>query len=45
MGMACSTYGKNRNAYMVLMEKADGKEHQEFLDIGGRITLKWIVER
>jgi hypothetical protein len=35
--------GKKRNAYKTFVEKPKGKG--EDLDIGGRIMLKWILER
>jgi hypothetical protein len=28
-----------------LVGKPEGREHQEDLDIGGRIILRWILER
>jgi hypothetical protein len=42
MGMACNT---NRNAYRVLVGKSEGKRPVGALDVGGRIILKWIVEK
>jgi hypothetical protein len=35
----------NRNAYRVLVGKPEGKRHLEGLDVGGRIILRWILER
>jgi hypothetical protein len=39
MGRACTTNGKKRNAYRILVEKPGGKEYE---DVGERIILKWI---
>jgi hypothetical protein len=32
--------GKKKNAYKVFVGKPEGKDHQENLDLGGRIVLK-----
>jgi hypothetical protein len=45
MGGACSTNGEKRNAYKILVGKPDGKNHQEDLDVDGRIILRCILER
>jgi hypothetical protein len=37
--------GEKRNAYKILVEKPEGKNHWEDLDIGRRILLEWILER
>jgi hypothetical protein len=34
-----------RNAYRILVGKPEGKDHQEDLDVDGRITLKWILRK
>jgi hypothetical protein len=34
-----------RSAYRTSMEKPDGMSPQEDLDVGERITLKWILEK
>jgi hypothetical protein len=45
MGGACSTYGKRRGVYKVLVGKTDGKNHLEDPGIDGRIILKWIFRK
>jgi hypothetical protein len=45
MGGACSTSGEKRNVYRTLMGKPEGKNCSEDLDVGGRIILRWILER
>jgi hypothetical protein len=45
MGIACSTHVKTRNEYRILMGKPQGKRLLGDLDVGGRIILKWILER
>jgi hypothetical protein len=42
MGRTCSMNGERRNAYRILVGNPERKED---LDIDGRITLKWILER
>jgi hypothetical protein len=37
--------GKKRNAYRVLVGQPEGKNPLEDLDVGGRIILKWILEK
>jgi hypothetical protein len=34
-----------RTAYTVLVGKPEQKSHQEDLNVGGRIILKWILEK
>jgi hypothetical protein len=36
---------ENRNAYGILVEKPEGKRHCEDLDVGGRIILRWNLEK
>jgi hypothetical protein len=43
MGRACSTHEK-RNAFRILVGKPEEK-HQENLRVGGRIILKWILDK
>jgi hypothetical protein len=38
MGRACSTHGKKRNAYRLLVGMLKGD-----VDVGGKIILKWIL--
>jgi hypothetical protein len=45
MGRECSTHGEKRKAYRILVESQKQKDHWEDLDIGGRIILRWILER
>jgi hypothetical protein len=40
MGIACSTYGKRRGAYKVLVRKSGRRDHLESPGIDGRIILK-----
>ena len=42
---ACSTYGKRRGVYRVLMWKSEGKNHLGNPGIDGRIILRWIVRK
>jgi hypothetical protein len=37
--------GEKRNAYRILVAKQKERDHQEDLDVSGRITLKWILDR
>jgi hypothetical protein len=37
--------GAKRNAHRILVGKLERKSPQEDLDVGGRIILKWILER
>jgi hypothetical protein len=37
--------GDNRNSYRVLMGKSKGKRPLRYLDIGGRIIFKLILEK
>jgi hypothetical protein len=41
MGMACSTYGKNWNAYIILVENQKERRHTEKLDVDGRNKAMW----
>jgi hypothetical protein len=34
-----------RNTYRVYVGKPEGKRHYEDLDIGGRILLRWYLEK
>jgi hypothetical protein len=44
MGTIIARMGRRRRMHRVLMEKLEGKEQQEDLDIGGRI-LKCILQK
>jgi hypothetical protein len=37
--------GEKRNVYRILVGKPEGKRPLGRLDVGGRIILKWILER
>jgi hypothetical protein len=46
MGRACSTHGEEkRNALGFWWESQKERDHEEDQDVGGRIILKWILER
>jgi len=38
---ACSTYGRYKNAYKILVGKARGRD----LGVDGRLTLKWALRK
>jgi hypothetical protein len=40
--LARAAYSKG--AYRVLMERTEGKNHLEEMDLDGRIILKWILK-
>jgi hypothetical protein len=44
MGRSFSTLGEKRKS-LCLRRKPHGKKHLEDLDIGGRMKLKWILEK
>jgi hypothetical protein len=45
MSRECSTNGEKRNAYMILVGKPGGKRPLGKLGVGGRIILRWFLER
>jgi hypothetical protein len=45
MGRACSTHGEKRNGYKIFKGKPEGKRLLGYLDVGGKLVLKWILER
>jgi hypothetical protein len=45
MGRACSTNGRRGLHVGFWWESQKERDHQEDLDIGGRIILIWILER
>jgi hypothetical protein len=44
MGRACSTHGEKNNTYRILVGKPEGMRLLG-LDVGGRIILRWTLER
>jgi hypothetical protein len=40
---ACSTHGEKGNAYRILVGKSEEKRSLEVLEVGKRITLRWIL--
>jgi len=42
MGGHIGCMGEARNAYNILVGKPEGKDHFEYLGVGGNILLKWI---
>jgi hypothetical protein len=45
MGRMRSMHGEKRKTYVILVGKSEGKRPLEDLDVGGRIILRWILER
>jgi hypothetical protein len=45
MGRACGTHGERRMRIEFRWEIQKERGHYEHLDVGGRIILKWILER
>jgi hypothetical protein len=37
--------GKGRDVYRILVGRPEGRDHWEELGVGGRITLRWTLER
>jgi hypothetical protein len=37
--------GEKTNAYRILVRRPEGERSLEDLDIGGRIIIRWILER
>jgi hypothetical protein len=35
--------GKTGNAYSMLVEKPEGRDHSEDLRVDGKVILKWIL--
>jgi hypothetical protein len=44
-GRACSTHGREKEAYRILMRKLEGKRPLGRHDEGGRIILKWFLDK
>jgi hypothetical protein len=36
--------GEKRNAYRILVGKPEETDYYENTDVGGRITLRWVLE-
>jgi hypothetical protein len=46
MDRICSTHGEKMNAYRILVKKSQKeRSHEEDLDVGIRIILKWTLEK
>jgi hypothetical protein len=45
MGRACSTHDEKLYAYRILVGKPEGKTQLGRPNVGGMITLRWILER
>jgi len=45
MGRVCSTYGKRRGAYRVLVGNFRKIDHSKDPGIDGRIILRWIFRK
>jgi hypothetical protein len=42
MGEACSTDGKNENAYKIFVKETEGRDQLEDLGVVRNIILEWI---
>jgi hypothetical protein len=45
VGGTCSTHGDGRGIYRVLVGRPEGKRPLGSPRLGGRITLRWTLER
>jgi hypothetical protein len=45
MGRTCSLYGARGDAYRVLGENPERRNHLENTSLGGRIKLNWIFKK
>jgi hypothetical protein len=45
MGKTYSTQGEKKNEYRILVGKPEGKRQLGRPTLGGRIILKWILEK
>jgi hypothetical protein len=45
MGGACSANGEKKDAYWILVGNRKERDHWKDLDVGGRIILRWILEK
>jgi hypothetical protein len=45
MGKARNTHGEKKNAYRIWWESRKERDHQEHLDIDGRVISKWIFDK
>jgi hypothetical protein len=44
MSRACSMHGE-KHAYSILVGKPEGMKHWEDLDVDGKITVEWVLQK
>jgi hypothetical protein len=42
-GRACSTHGRDKNAYRIFIGNLKGREFSEDLGVDGRVILEWML--
>jgi hypothetical protein len=45
MSGSCSSHGRDRNAYTIVVGKPEGKRLLGRLGVDGRLLLKWILDK